>query len=293
MDPRQGVRALRLRLLGRCPDTSRPARLRSVLLAALNTTYYAPLLRSAGLGSPDLVARLDSVADILSRLPKADPPPHHDQSRFLTNEKASGEASLEMFWPLPRPGRPAVLMQGFRGVKRIDTFGDARRQRLAHFRPDALAGPVAELRRLAEGAEDCGARLPKLTHSVIAFVILRQTFLSSEARDLLWRVFQAPVFGQILSPEGRLLAWECEAHDGFHIEGDQAILEVEAGDGEPELLATSLLDLRRPVLRLATGLTASIERATCACGLPGPRLTGVRRRSLTKELAASASCAAD
>lgn len=284
---------MRLRLLGRCPDTSRPARLRSVLLAALNTRYYAPLLRSAGLGSPDLVAKADSVADILSRLPKADPPPHHDHSRFLTNEKASGDASLEMFWPLPPPGRPAVLMEGFRGVKRIGTFGDARRQGLAHFQPDALAGPVAELRRLAEGAEDCGARIPKLTHSVIAFVILRQTFLSSEARDLLWRVFQAPVFGQILSPEGRLLAWECEAHDGFHIECDHAILEVEAGNGEPELLATSLLDLRRPVLRLATGLTGSIERATCACGLPGPRLTGVRRRSLTKELAASASCAAD
>lgn len=281
------------RLLGRCPDTSRPARLRSVLLAALNTQYYAPLLRSAGLGSPELVARADSVADILSRLPKADPPPHHNPPRFLTNEKASGQASLEMFWPLPAPARPAVLMEGFRGVKRIDTFGDARRQRLAHYQPDALAGSVAELRRLAEGAEDYGARMPKLTHSVIAFAILRQTFLSREARDLFWRVFQAPVFGQILSPEGRLLAWECEAHDGFHIEGEQAIFEAEAGPGEPELLATSLADLRRPVLRLATGLTGSIERATCGCGLPGPRLAGVRRRSLTKELAASACCAAD
>jgi len=184
-------------------------------------------------------------------------------------------------------------MAGFRGVKRIDTFGDARRQRLARYRPDALAGSVAELRRLAEGAVDCGARMPKLTHSVIAFAILRQTFLSREARDLLWRVFQAPVFGQVLSPARRLLAWECEAHDGFHIECEQSIFEAEAGNGEPELLATSLADLRRPVLRLATGLTGNIERATCGCGLPGPRLTGLRRRSLTKELAASASCAAD
>ncbi len=184
-------------------------------------------------------------------------------------------------------------MEGFRGIKHMDLFGDVRRPRLARYAPDALVGPVSELRRLAEGAEDCGARMPRLTHSVVAFSILRRAFLSEEARDLFWRVFKVPIFGQVLSPEGQLLAWECEAHDGYHFTPDQAMFELEHAGGEPELLATFLVDLRQPVIRLATGLTGRIEHGPCPCGVVGQRLTGLRRRSLAKIMStAAAACAA-
>jgi phenylacetate-coenzyme A ligase PaaK-like adenylate-forming protein len=136
--------------------------------------------------------------------------------------------------------------------------------------------------------------MPRLTHSVIAFAILRQGFLSDEVRELFWRVFKVPVFGQILSPGGALLAWECEAHEGFHFNRDCAVFQTQSGGGEPELLATSLVDLRRPVIRLATALTGSVEYSTCGCGQSGPRLMGLRRRLLVKAnpAAAFAACAA-
>lgn len=97
---------------------------------------------------------------------------------------------------------------------------------------------------------------------------------------LFWRVFEAPVFEQLLGLAGELMAWECEAHDGLHIRTEEAVFELVPEGGEPELLMTSLVNLRQPTLRLATGLTASIENSCCACGKPGPRLVCMRSRSL-------------
>jgi phenylacetate-coenzyme A ligase PaaK-like adenylate-forming protein len=187
-------------------------------------------------------------------------------------------------------------MEGFREHRgTVKVFGDEQRSGWMRFAPEALAGPAPELRRLAELVETRSIGIPRPVHSVIAFSLLPQAFLSEEARDLFWRVFKVPVFGQILSPSCEVLAWECEAHEGYHIAGDSAIFETDHTGGEPELLVTSLVDRRRPVLRMATGMSGRVEHATCGCGQAGPRLVDVRRKPLAKVRAAavSASCAAD
>jgi len=147
------------------------------------------------------------------------------------------------------------------------------------------------LQRLADQVEDRWSHMPALSHSVLAFVILRQAFLSDEARDRFWRVFKVPVFGQIFGLSGELLAWECEAHEGYHIEEDRAVIEVDHHRGQSELLVTSLAGLRRPAIRLATGLAGGIEHSVCGCGKSGPRLLNVRRMSPAKLAVATASAA--
>ena len=67
--------------------------------------------------------------------------------------------------------------------------------------------------------------------------------LTGEERERLWRAFRVPIFEQIIGPRGKLLAAECEAHDGLHIE-------------------TS--GLRWEGYRL--------EQAVCACGRKTPRI---------------------
>jgi len=57
-----------------------------------------------------------------------------------------------------------------------------------------------------------------LTHAVIALESRGDPLLSMEERAWLWRAFRVPVFEQIIGPDGELLAAECEAHDGLHIE---------------------------------------------------------------------------
>jgi hypothetical protein len=279
---------------GRASTEDRGSKLRAVLLAALETRFYRPLLESAALGTPESIARLEPVEAALARLPRVCPPGPGIGSNALLSGHQSRGPLRELYWPLPPAARTAVLMEGFREHRAVKVFSDERRSGLIRFDPESFAGPVPELRKLAELVESRSIRVSHPVHSVIAFSLLPQAFLSEEARDLFWRVFKVPVFSQILSPSRELLAWECEAHAGYHIAGDSAIFETDDTDGEPELLVTSLVDRRRPVLRMATGMSGRFEHATCDCGQTGPRLAEVRRKQLGKACAALASsCAAD
>jgi hypothetical protein len=88
-----------------------------------------------------------------------------------------------------------------------------------------------------------------LSHAVIILhrtEDLRLTGLllsNQEQRQRLWQAFRVPVFEQIVGENGALLAAECEAHAGLHIE-------------------SSKLDL--------AGL--SVEKAPCGCGRSAPRI---------------------
>jgi phenylacetate-CoA ligase len=279
----------------RGPAEDRGRKLRAVLLAALDTHFYRPLLESAELGTPESIAGLEPVEAALARLPRVCPPlPGIGSSALLNGSEPRGPLR-ELYWPLPPAASAAVLMEGFREHRTVKVFGDEQRGDWMRFAPEALAGPAPELRRLAELVESRLIGIPRPVHSVIAFSLLPQAFLSEEARDLFWRVFRVPVFAQILSPSCEVLAWECEAHQGYHVAGDSAIFEIDRAGGEPELLATSLVDRRRPVLRMATGMLGRVEHAACACGQAGPRLVEVRRKPLVKVSAAalSSSCATD
>jgi hypothetical protein len=283
---------------GHDPVELRRARFRAVLLAAQKTRYYSPLLAAAALETREDISALYSIEEGLARLPRTEPSSLRNHPRAFQNPAAPKPALQKLFCPLPAASRTAVLMAGFKQGGGVRVFPELHRRTLARFRPNAIAGPISVLRRLAEAAEDRGAWVPHLTHSTIAFNIPQRSFLSQEAREISWRVFQVPVFGQFLGLARELLAWECEAHEGLHVETDNAIFETDAGEREPELLVTSLINLRRPLLRLATGLTATMEHSVCGCGLTGPRLVGLRRRVLNSaaplsRAAAASSFAAD
>ena len=74
----------------------------------------------------------------------------------------------------------------------------------------ALYGTFPELLRAAHA----GAHASRAV-----FVTLRQeeTPLSNRQRDTLWELFQVPSFVLLLDGKGRLLAYECEAQCGLHV----------------------------------------------------------------------------
>jgi hypothetical protein len=69
-------------------------------------------------------------------------------------------------------------------------------------------------------------------------------FLDMEEREALWSMFSVPVIAILLDGSGKVVGWECETQDGFH-------------------LAPNYLD---------GVLFGALESATCDCGRPGPRL---------------------
>lgn len=273
-------------------------RLAAVLAAAVNTRYYQGLFAQM----PELAAGVfwsrSHPEEVLSFLPRTELECLRTNPRAFHNRKAQKEKAQTFFHPLPLPQRTAILLSGFRDVPGVKVFSEISRRGLARYKPESLAGPVNALRRLAEGHEDRGAWVPRLTHSVIAFVVPSHGFLSAEARDLLWRVFQVPIFCQFLGLRGELLAWECEAHEGLHVEEEHAVFEIDGSRGQAELLVTSLVNYSYPVLRLATGLTAELEVSRCGCGRHGLRLVNLQRKALRPstsgfQKAAESSCAAD
>jgi hypothetical protein len=103
------------------------------------------------------------------------------------------------------------------------------------FAPQSIAGRLEQIEQLV------GIAAP--TH---ALIVLRREWepgLSPEDRAFLWRAFGVPVFEQIIAEDGELLAAECEAHDGLHIESRH----FAAGDHE-------------------------LDRSPCGCGKTSARL---------------------
>ena len=114
----------------------------------------------------------------------------------------------------------------------------------------AIAGMVPVLRSLAEAVEAGTAALPPVEAAVVVFTGACHGELSALERDLFWRVFQVPVFEQLLTPDGRVIAMECDAHDGLHLLDE---------DGPPE------------------EYRAFLDRTPCGCGNTQPRLAGLHR----------------
>ncbi len=84
-------------------------------------------------------------------------------------------------------------------------FDESERERLALWKPQAIAASLSQLLRITAAP----------THAVI--VLARPgDFLGGAERDQLWQRFQVPVFEQMIDSDGRLIAYECEGHYALH-----------------------------------------------------------------------------
>lgn len=283
---------LQIRWMSRRPASGTQFRLeqfRNVLAAAWETRKYRPLLEAAGLGTKEAVAGLTCIQAGLNLLPGIALDEYRSATADFRNPAASGWKPHKLRFPLARVPRTAVLMPGFSASGRVQVFTSDWERRLRLFRPEAIAAPVAVLRALAESVRGASFALPPLEHAVIAFSRVGEDPISEADRELFWQIFQVPIFEQLLGFDGRVVARECEAHDGLHIEEDDALVEQLEGRGS-ELYLTSLTDLRYPALRVGTGLGFCLAHGACGCGRAGPRvaqLWGIGRKR------ASATCAAD
>lgn len=146
-------------------------------------------------------------------------------------------------YPVPPAPHTAVLVNWFRPVLRasqIRIFPQGWSPEVAQFEPAAVAGSLDQIRKLS------GVLIPSLTHALVVLERPGSPRLTEADRTLFWRAFRVPVFEQIVGPFGQLLAGECEAHEGLHIEA--------------------------PGLQLTQDM---IETAPCPCGRQTPRF-GVR-----------------
>ena len=102
------------------------------------------------------------------------------------------------------------------------------------WKPETLAAPL-------EIVLDIAARIPSLSRALIVLTPHGRDLLADAEHDLLWHRFGLPVFEQLRGYDGRVIARECEIHDGLHCDTS----DLPAGE---------------------------YDRHLCDCGLETPRL---------------------
>jgi hypothetical protein len=154
------------------------------------------------------------------------------------------------FYPIPPAPRTAVLIPGIRSRGLVRVFaGEGIVEEVLKFAPQAMAGTLAQL----EGMAAAGITL---SHAVVVMGKWGDARVTEADRERLWLRFRVPVFEQIIAEDGGLLAAECEAHAGLHIES--GALTVNARD---------------------------VDGSACACGRVTRRLVVGQSRGVLKNVA--------
>ena len=159
-----------------------------------------------------------------------------------------------LVYPIPPAPPTAVLVNGFRSAGNTRVFENGWSEETVAFGPATIAATPAQLHALR------GKPIPSLRSAIIALVRPGEPSLSEDDRERLWRAFRVPVFEQRIDECCNLLAAECEAHDGLHIESGQ----VSPRSGEV------------------------LEIAPCGCGRTTPRLIAPERTENLRKVAAYA-----
>lgn len=229
-------------------------RFRRVLEAAGGSPEWTTALRAAGVGTTRLRRRVTRVEDVLERLPLSVPDGGlaFPRAKFVPPHGAVRVAQMGRWYPESSDCKVFRLGDG----AGIEAFG-----------AQTIVGPASVLGRMAE-ADD----LPRVSHSLVALTGPGDGVLTETVRDRLWRAFGVPVYERWTGPDGAVIAGECAAHDGMHVEEGGAVVEWMSG----RIVLTSLTALDPPSLRVNTGWTAEVVDGVCGCGRAGMRIAGLR-----------------
>ena len=144
----------------------------------------------------------------------------------------------------------------------VQAFGRERWSGLQAFAPNALVGYGLDLQRLCLKVADGEITLRTLNHAIFALTDCGSAPISDALRVTLWQSFGVPVYELIIAPGCRLLAAECEAHDGWHV----------AQGTLPYVLKEEIVFDTVSVKNVHTGLSGEVDLESCECGRKSARL---------------------
>lgn len=146
------------------------------------------------------------------------------------------------------------------------------------YKPDTIVSYVGPLVELAQWIERNGRTAHRPQR-----ILGAAEALHPHQRELLQRVFGAPAYDTYGCREFMLIAAECEAHEGLHLNVDHLHVEFADGpdaDGPSDLIVTDLHNFGMPLMRYVNGDLGTPGQARCACGRGLPKLAKVDGRKL-------------
>jgi phenylacetate-CoA ligase len=172
-----------------------------------------------------------------------------------------------------------------RVLNTFDLNDDTMSQYLRRYnrcRPDALVAYTNPLYAFARWLDE-----NKLTPYSPRSIVVGAEKLHGFQRELIERVFRAPVFETYGSREFMLIGAECDRHEGLHLTMENLLVEVVDDDGRPvpagqegQVVVTDLYNYGMPFIRYVTGDRAIAGFTQCSCGRGLPLLRKVIGRQL-------------
>ncbi len=177
------------------------------------------------------------------------------------------------------PGRVYWYFPGSRHLKfSFFTVDDARLEKTAlalqRFEPKFLKVFPSSLFVLSRWMER-----HKKTIKPPKYIITSSETLYKSTKDLAEKIFRAPVIDWYGQNEKVATAFQCEFSRGYHIQMEQAIVElIPSKAGYFDIVGTSLHAFGMPFIRYRTGDTGVKESQVCPCGRAHPVLSQVMGR---------------
>jgi len=159
-----------------------------------------------------------------------------------------------------------------RNIKKLSSFdmGDKEMRSYAKvlnaFGPKYIRGYASSIYFYAQWLEENDVQIPPPD---AVFTTAEKLF--PHMRDTIGRVFGCEVLDGYGLNDGGVSAFECPEHSGLHIDTERSIMEVvdvdglQVGEGEGQILATSLHNYAMPFIRYATSDDAYIIEDICEC----------------------------
>jgi len=117
-------------------------------------------------------------------------------------------------------------------------------------------------------------------------VILAAEATTPEQREVISQAFGCEVFNTYGSMEFNMIAGECPAHQGMHLNCDNLLVEI-TRDGKPvppgvegEITVTGLVHFAMPFIRYNIGDMGQLSERRCTCGRAFPLLGEVSGRTM-------------
>lgn len=191
------------------------------------------------------------------------------------------------FWGEPLEGVPVkerLMQRAFnRRVVNVFTMRDDDMARYAdaidEFRPQVVVAYVAAAVRVARWLLETGRKVHRPRS-----VICAAEPLAPHERDLIERGFGCPVYNTYGCREVMLVASQCSAREGLHVNADHLCVELgeplPGGGGKRPVLVTDLHNYGMPLLRYENGDLATPSTAACTCGRGLPMLASIDGRTM-------------
>lgn len=159
----------------------------------------------------------------------------------------------------------------------VRSFADEMARTRARF----LFGHAHSIYRFCESLERQGAAAPKVEGVVSTSMMLLQP-----ERVLIERVLDCRVSDRYGCEEVGLIASECEAHDGYHVNEEHVIVEIVGEDGRPVpagepglVCVTDLINRAMPLVRYVVEDVAVAQLEPCGCGRVHARIAKIVGRT--------------